>query len=297
MFDLNSKYQDVYSDKDIGKYANHLISFSINKETKIYQGNNSPWPEKEAIRSLNVLIELEKEKKIFYKNINESSSFILLRQDKRNPLAIVVAGGGYAEVCTLPEALPVAVALYEKGFSTITFDYGVNENARRAKDELSELFDYLMAHEDELEIVVNNYILIGFSAGAHLCANYALSQKQAKIGTLVLSYPVITMKEPYAHIGTRNNLLGENPSKKLIEEYSIESHITKNYPRTFIWQCEKDNVVPFENSKIMAEALNKKGIPNDFISFPSDVHGFGIAKDTVAESWFERMLSFHNKYV
>ena len=34
---------------------------------------------------------------------------------------------------------------------------------------------------------------------------------------MILLYPVITLQGPYAHVGSRNNLLGKNPDAKLVD--------------------------------------------------------------------------------
>ena len=298
MFDYNSKYIDIYNDQILGKYATHLASFA-KKESKIVSNDLNPWPEKESIDCLNFISILSSENKLVYKEFNKDSSFLLLKQSKPSKLAIVVAGGGYGCVCTLPEALPVAVALYKQGFSALTFDYGVKDKAIYALNDLSTLISFLEKNERELNIVISDYMVIGFSAGAHLVGSLGSSNLGyvqsglPKPGLLVLSYPVITMLEPHCHIGTRNNLLGLSPTLEEKEKYSLELHVDNDYPNTFIWVCKDDNVVDSSNSCLMDEALKKNNVIHDFVVYPSNVHGFGIARNTVASSWMERMLGFY----
>lgn len=300
MFNFESTYNDVFTDPILGKYAFHLASFA-NKDKKIVTSDLNPWPEKESIDCLNYLINLSETKHIVYKELSENSSFLLMKQDKPSKLAIVVAGGGYECVCTLPESLPVAVRLYKEGFTALTFTYGIKNKAIHAIDDLNNLIRYLDSNKEELNIDIEDYIIIGFSAGAHLVGLLGTSNFGYKTtclpkpGLLVLSYPVVTMLEPYCSLTTRRNLLGDSPSLEDKKRYSLELHVDKDFPRTFIWQCDKDNVVDVHNSILMDQALNKAKIEHSYITYPSNVHGYGVATNTVAASWFEKMLSFYNE--
>ena len=51
---------------------------------------------------------------------------------------------------------------------------------------------------------------------------------------MVLLYPVITFSGPYAHGGSRNNLLGKNPDPALVELLSNEKQVTPKTPPTFL---------------------------------------------------------------
>ncbi len=300
MYNYESKYNDIFTDPILGKYAFHLASFA-DRNKKIVVSDLNPWPEKESIDCLNFLISLSKTERIVYKELSENSSFLLLKQERPSKLAIVVAGGGYGCVCTLPESLPVAVKLYKEGFSALTFTYGTMDKAIHATDDLNCLIKYLDLNKGKLNIDINDYIVAGFSAGAHLVgllgtSNFGYETTYLpKPGLLILSYPVVTMLEPYCSLATRENLLGKSPSMEEKINYSLELHVDKGFPRTFIWQCNKDNVVDSHNSLLMGNALKQAKIEHCYITYPSEVHGYGIATNTVASSWFEKMLYFYNE--
>ena len=99
----------------------------------------------------------------------------------------------------------------------------------------------------------------------------------------------------YAEIGSKTNLIGLNASKEEIEKHSLQLHIDSSYPATYIWQCDKDNVVPFENSLMLVEQLKKHDIKHIFESFDSDIHGLASGKGSIASGWIDRMYEFYKE--
>ena len=137
--------------------------------------------------------------------------------------------------------------------------------------------------------------IIGFSAGGHLASTIAthfdagnpsaadpVERFSSRPDAAILIYPVITMKEPFTHLGSRENLLGKNPSAKLIDLLSNELQITKKTPPCFLVTTFEDNVVPMENSMMFTESLRKAGVPVELHVFEKGPHGFGLGDKTHA---------------
>jgi acetyl esterase/lipase len=131
--------------------------------------------------------------------------------------------------------------------------------------------------------------VMGFSAGGHLasCAGTLFDAPEGRTGArldavsarpdfLMLIYPVITMKDPYAHGGSRRNLLGPNPSPELIEHYSTDTQVTKNTPPAFLLATFEDSTVPAENSIEFFEALHLAGVPAELHIYERGPHGIGL---------------------
>src|SRR6185436_4949748 len=72
---------------------------------------------------------------------------------------------------------------------------------------------------------------------------------------LVLVYPVITFKGPFAHGGSRDNLLGKGADAKLIDSLCNETQVTPETPPTFLVHTTEDRGVPPENSILFYEAM------------------------------------------
>jgi acetyl esterase/lipase len=80
----------------------------------------------------------------------------------------------------------------------------------------------------------------------------------------------------FTHRGSRDNLLGPNPSEGLIRDLSNELQVTKDTPPCFIWHTYEDQAVPVENSLIFAQALRQAGVPFDLHIYQKGVHGIGL---------------------
>ena len=209
------------------------------------------------------LIRLNKEgliDKISLDKKNRDPRALFLKNNSSNRFAILTPGGAYANVCSFVEGVPIALELYKRGFNVFICHYRVNIKLPAQLDDLATLYRYIQANYPNLDM--NNSLLLGCSAGGHLAGIYATkevgykSYNLPKPKYLCLVYPVVTMNE-YGHEMTRLIALGDNPSKELIDKYSIEKHIDSDYPITYLWQGEKDAEVRIENSKLLNDALNK----------------------------------------
>jgi acetyl esterase/lipase len=79
----------------------------------------------------------------------------------------------------------------------------------------------------------------------------------------------------HAHAGSRENLLGPDPSRISMEEASCELHVTAETPPCFIWHTRDDETVPFHNSLIFADRLRENGVPFEMHIFDAGPHGLG----------------------
>jgi acetyl esterase/lipase len=117
----------------------------------------------------------------------------------------------------------------------------------------------------------------------------ALDAVSARPDFLILLYPVITMKDPYAHAGSRTNLIGKTPTPELIDEMSLDQQVTKDTPPTFLAHTQADRTVPVENSLMFYAALRKAGVPAELHLWPKGGHGFGMRSDVgEASTWSDR---------
>ena len=130
--------------------------------------------------------------------------------------------------------------------------------------------------------------IMGSSAGGHLAstllthfdagdpnASDPVDRQSSRPDVGILCYAVITMG-PNTHGGSRQNLLGSNPSPELIELLSNESQVTDQTPPCFIWHTWEDNAVKVENSLEFAAALRRHHVPFDLHIYTKGRHGLGL---------------------
>jgi acetyl esterase/lipase len=134
------------------------------------------------------------------------------------------------------------------------------------------------------EIDTNKVGIIGFSAGGHLASTAATHFQKPLIENAnntslrpnfqVVVYPVISMQDSLTHRDSRNNLLGKNPSKELIDQYSNELQVTNNTPPAYITHAADDKTVDVDNSITYFENLRHHNVEVEMHIYPKGGHGF-----------------------
>ena len=130
--------------------------------------------------------------------------------------------------------------------------------------------------------------VMGSSAGGHLASTILthfdagqadaadpIDRVSSRPDLGILCYPVITMGE-FTHGGSKNNLLGKDPSQELVDLLSNEKQVTPQTPPTFIFHTYADPGVPVENALLFAEALRKNKVPFDLHIYEKGGHGMGL---------------------
>lgn len=222
----------------------------------------------------------------------------LLRDGKEHPFALICPGGGYLMVCLHHEGMPLARKLNKEGFHVFLLSYRCAFNARypHPQEDLDRALRTIFENREKWHIDMTSYSLWGFSAGGHLvssfCAETDFSKKDyGKPHAIVLSYPVVTMGKK-THKDSQRRLLGRNPDSALVDHLSVEKHITKDYPRTFLWWGEDDDEVDPENSLLLKKALDENKVENIAISYPGVKHGVSLGLDLPCRDWSDRAIAF-----
>jgi len=227
----------------------------------------------------------------------------VIRDGKKHPVAFLVPGGGYYMVSSFIEGVPIAKKLNELGISAIIVYYRTRKKAMYPApvEDLARAIREVFARADEYQIETENYSVWGASAGAHLAGAFGTKNMGypnydfPKPGALVLSYPVISMTKELAHKQSHDFFLGKNATAEREAFASVEQHVDSDYPATFIWCSDDDNVVNPDNTRRMIEALEAAHVPVESTIYHGVMHGAGPATGTAAEGWIDRAVSFWKK--
>ena len=220
------------------------------------------------------------------------------------PCVLVIPGGGYRFVSPAEGEL-VAKRFYNLGYQTFVGTYTVNLLDReplktRPLKDIARMVRIIRGRAEEFRVDPGKIVICGFSAGAHLCGTLCVHWQEAEEDNplwsgvscrpdgAILSYPVITSGE-FAHRDSFTALLGARPTAKALKWASLETQVTENTPPVFLWQTATDELVPVENSYLMAQALKAKGIPFAHHVFPEGQHGLSVAD----EDWANFRLGEH----
>jgi acetyl esterase/lipase len=206
---------------------------------------------------------------------------------------IVCPGGSYDHLSIENEGAAVARWLNSLGVTAFVLRYRLIEYGHPAplRDVLRAV-RLVRSRAAEFGLKTDRIGVLGASAGGHLaaCAGTIFDAPEGRTGAeldkvsarpdfIVLLYAVISMKEPYVHMGSRRALLGANPAPDLIDHMSPELQVTKDSAPAFIVHTEEDRTVSDFNSVQFYEALHRAGIPVEMHLYEKGPHGFGMRKD------------------
>ena len=222
---------------------------------------------------------------------------------------IICAGGGYAELNIRREGYTIAEAFNKKGIAAYVLKYRLPDNGTNINKTIAPLQDAQQAIKivrdsaKKWNIDPHKIGIMGFSAGGHLAAslgshyNDVLIDNPSKTNLrpdfMLLIYPVISFRELFGHIGSRNNLLGKSPSRESVDYFSNELHVNKQTPATFLVHAGDDKIVNVANSLKFYEELEKNNVAADLHIYAKGGHGFGAAP--TFEEWFGRCILWLNK--
>ena len=218
---------------------------------------------------------------------------------KANGSAVLVCpGGGYQGLAMDHEGKQIAQWLNGYGVSAFVLKYRLGPRYHHPvmMQDVQQAMRSIRSRAGEFKIRPDRIGVWGFSAGGHL-ASTAATHFETKDGVssrpdfAILAYPVITMKDPYAHKGSRRNLLGDNPDPAQVELMSNETQVTAETPPTFIFFTTDDPVVPVENGLMFYQALRKAGVPAEMHIFRTGPHGVGLAPNDPDLSWWPKLLA------
>ncbi|TDH26441.1 alpha/beta hydrolase [Segetibacter sp. 3557_3] len=233
---------------------------------------------------------------------------------KSNGAAVIVCpGGGYARLAIKKEGDDVAQQLSEWGITAFVLKYRLPDDTLMQDKEIGPLQDAQRAIQlvreraTEWKLNKNKVGIMGFSAGGHLAGSLGTHYKNAVISNtsginlrpdfMVLMYPVVSMTDSLAHMGSRTNLLGPSPSKKKITEYSNEMQVTRRTPPTFLVHAKDDKTVKVQNSVAFFDALQKKKVPAEIHLYEKGGHGFGLNNSTSPDKWMDWLKVWLQQYI
>lgn len=227
---------------------------------------------------------------------------------KIRPAMLVIPGGAYIS-CAEREKEPVALKFMANGFAAFTLEYSTLTTYPVPLFEAMMAIKYL--RDNQTELGINKIAVTGFSAGGHLAGMLATTLEEEMLelninfalpDAAILCYPVVTLKDEFTHLDTRKNITGNDES--LYEKLSIENRVKENSSPVFIWHTVDDDVVPVENSLLLASAYRKLKVPFSLHIFEKGWHGLSLANretsnDTKEDheleyvgKWFDLALDF-----
>ena len=238
--------------------------------------------------------------RIFRKVVNPEIWYYPTSIKKRNKTAVlVIPGGGYQGLWFDHEGVKVANWLNRLGITAFVLKHRVphweSEDCRSkvALSDAQRAMRIIRSNSKKWDVNPNKIGVLGFSAGGHLASTLSthhdngldlseveIDKTSSRPDFSVLVYPVITMQDThYTHNGTKENLLGNKPSKDFKDYFSNELQVKEDTPPAILIHTNEDVGVPPENSINYYLALRKFNIPSALHIWEGGTHGLGLANN------------------
>ncbi|MFZ5896713.1 MAG: alpha/beta hydrolase [Myxococcota bacterium] len=216
--------------------------------------------------------------------------FPALRAIATGTAVIVCPGGGYVRLAVNKEGSDVTRWLNSIGVTAFVLKYRVAPyRYPAALRDVLRAVRLVRAYAAEFGLVPSRIGVFGSSAGGHLALAAAtlfdadegktgaqLDAIDARPDFAALLYPVVTMREPFVHQGSRRALLGAAPSNALVLRTSLELQVNPRTPPVFVVHSVEDVSVTLENSLLLQRALAQHGVPVELHLYQRGPHGFGM---------------------
>ena len=203
---------------------------------------------------------------------------------------ILIPGGGYSVVVYQGEGIGNAKILAEKGIASFVLKYHLPNDEIMVDRKIGPLQDAQQAikivreNAEKWGLNKDKIGVMGFSAGGHLASTVSTHFEKAYIENeqntslrpdfQILVYPVISMTSNLTHDGSRNALIGENPSEEDVQLFSNELQVNTNTPIAYITHAADDITVDVDNSIEYFEQLRHKKVNVEMHIYPKGGHGF-----------------------
>ena len=237
------------------------------------------------------------------------------KENKTKTAVIVCPGGSYHHLGLYNEGYCSAKWFSENGITAFMLKYRSNEslyNHPAMLEDIQRAIQIVRENADEYGIDASKVGVIGYSAGGHFVTMAGEFGERfnelEKLGIetavslrpdfVMPIYPVVSMQDDISHKWSRRSLLGKNQTQERKDLFSMELQVPDNMPPTYIVVCKDDNVVDYNNSLRLYDALLAKNIQNcELHVYEWGKHGFGMLNGPFMKEfkWNEPLLEWIKK--
>lgn len=211
-------------------------------------------------------------------------------QIANRPAIIVCPGGGF-QILSDREAEPVALTFMKEGFNTFVLRYSIGEYSAfpNPLDDISKAIWVIRSHAEEWDLNPDAISIMGFSAGASVCAMSAtewnmpglcdrlgIPEGGNKPNAAIIGYGPVLVEEAMEDSSNVSvgAILKENPP-----QLSAVNYVGPHCPPAFIWHTRYDPLVSPANALALASAYQKADLKYELHIYTEGTHGLSVNND------------------
>jgi len=282
-----------------GNYTNSLLatlSLAQQINAQIYLWEKGKMPNSKGLK---IKDSIANERQYVVANPN-IEVFTPSKEENRNFAVLIIPGGGYARLAHVISGSQIAKYINTLGGTAFVLKYRLPTSPDLKQKETGPLQDaqraikMIRAMAPRYNIDPKKVGVFGTSAGGHLASSLGvftddytevkdtISKYPFAPDFMVLLSPVITLADPYAHKGSRENLLGKDASTEMIDRFSSHLHVTEKTPPTLLLHANDDTAVPSLNSVFFYTALREKRVNASLHIFPHGGHAIALTHNPIS---------------
>jgi len=229
-----------------------------------------------------------------------------------NPTLIYIHGGGWVGGTKESSVLSL-VPYLEMGWSVVNVEYrlGRVSPAPAAVEDCRCALRWVISHAKEYNFDTGKIVVTGHSAGGHLALTTGMLPASAglerqcpgnedlKVAAIINWYGITDVNDlldgpnmktyTVAWMGSLAN------RDEIAKRVSPLNYVRQGLPPILTIHGDADPTVPYSHAVRLHEALNKAGVPNQFLTIPGGKHGgFNRAETLKAFAAIQEFLSKHN---
>lgn len=252
--------------------------------------NHLPSPEGEKAEKLDGILQI--------RNICDPDITVVLPSERiaTGEAVIICPGGGYWILAYDLEGTDIASYWVSKGVAAIVLKNRLPTSGNHIEPRKSPLLDAQRAirlvrhYAKDWNIDPSKVGIQGFSAGGHLASSAStkfdagdpqnedpIEQQSCRPDFSILVYPVISFTQSFGHSGSKEALIGTDADHEMAKHYSSELHVNANTPPAILIHSADDEGVPYQNSVVYYEALQKHKVNSELVLYSYGGHGYGLA--------------------
>lgn len=238
------------------------------------------------------------------------------------PYVLICPGGAYARQWGMIEGLALGARMNRLGYPAFVLYYRTAQKPPfdpplmpKPIEDLAAAIRLIEHRAEDFGVRKEDYAVAGFSAGAHLAAEWGtVNHGFARYGlngpaALLMGYPSISTdlffdaaveagrKGQEADVSYLKRLGGGSFTRESLREYSVDHHMDRNYPPVYVTACKDDPIVPVGCSYRLIGRLRELGIPFVANIAEHGGHSFGLGIGTKVDGWPEQAAGFWQQMI